>query len=191
VTAPLCHLRLRYRQVLCCHLTDPRKPADGARTGFQPVSSSQLSAAARRSITLSTDCCRLAASLRASPWSVGGWIVLHARRSLVHWCCSSPGQGRAANPGWLLAAWVQRFSSTPRLSNSPNSRGPAPQLRYRSSTLSPPPCLSPTFFQASASLRTLLTGPPADIALSRHLRPSGLVSPHTGRLALESCLPHL
>ncbi|KAJ4983563.1 hypothetical protein SVAN01_10936 [Stagonosporopsis vannaccii] len=82
------------------------------------------------------------------------WGVDRAARyqlacSLVHWCCSCPGQGRAANPWWLRRPGSSDLQSTSRHSDCPNSRGPAPHLRYRSSTLSPPPCLSPT-----------LSGPP-------------------------------
>ena len=78
----------------------------------------------------STGCCRLAASLRANPWSVGGWIVLRAINSLVHWCCSCPGQGRAANPWWLRRPGSSDFQRASWHSDCPNSRGPAPHLRY-------------------------------------------------------------
>ncbi|KAF1927296.1 uncharacterized protein M421DRAFT_176189 [Didymella exigua CBS 183.55] len=125
-------------------------PADGAALDHllasQASARSQLSAPAAWRPVYSTGCCRLACSLRANPWSVGRWIVLHAISSLVHWCCSYPGQGRAANPWLLRRPGSSDFQSTSRHSDCPNSRGPAPHLRYRSSTLSPSPSLSPTLF---------------------------------------------
>jgi hypothetical protein len=42
----------------------------------------------------------------------------------------------------------------------PNSRGPAPHLRYRSSTLRPPPYSSPTLFPGLRHPEDPLTGPP-------------------------------
>lgn len=140
----------------------------------------------------STGCCRLAAALRANPWSVGTWIVLRATSSLVHWCCSCPGQGRAANPWWLRRPGSSDLQNTSRHSDCPNSPRPctSPALPLLNTLPSPVSCLQQLFW-ASASLRTLLTSPPADIEPFRHLRPRPLVLfLHTsGSPALESCLP--
>lgn len=61
----------------------------------------QLSAPAVWRPVCSTGSCRLACSAARKSLVCWGWIVLHAISSLVHWCCSCPGQGRAANPWWL------------------------------------------------------------------------------------------
>ena len=151
------HLRsgtVKSLAVLCRPLSDswiapPTAPR--ATICSIPTSGALAALRTRRLEACSTGCCRLACSAARKSLVCWGWIVLHAISSLVHWCCSCPGQGRAANPWWLSAAWVvwvQRFSSTSRLCDCPNSRGPAPHLRYCSSTLSPPPVsVSNTFLR--------------------------------------------
>jgi hypothetical protein len=131
--------------VLCC------RSAVGATTNLQPspvehavvrctVRSSPLphspsSATPENRLPPLGHCC-------AHPGSVGGWIVLHATNSLVHWCIKA-----LVRPcGESLGAWVQRFADDIPAPRFPNSRGPAPHLRYRSSTLSAPSIiLSNTF----------------------------------------------
>jgi hypothetical protein len=147
---------LRYRQVTRSPLLSPRshsgRPRRRRSAGlFAHNHSWKASAPAawkRASSSARPVAAAWPAALHANPWSVGGWIVLRTINSLVHWCCRCPGHGRAANPWWLAAAWVvwvQRFSSTSRLCDCPNSRGPAPHLRYRSQHSPLPVSVSNTF----------------------------------------------
>lgn len=61
-------------------------PADGASLQHPVPVPTSLCACSAPAPAQSTGCCRLAAVLRANPWSVGGWIVLRAISSLARLC---------------------------------------------------------------------------------------------------------
>ncbi|OSS48270.1 hypothetical protein B5807_07592 [Epicoccum nigrum] len=91
---------------------------------------------------------------------------------------------------WWLTAGLDFQRNIPALNCLPPI---APGLHLTAlpllNTLPPPRLCLQHFSWASASLKIPLSAPPADIERKRQLRPSGLVTPHYGNPALESCLP--
>ena|SRR5690242_3845130 len=103
-------------------------PADGASAPSPSVRPSLPSCACEldRLLPLGCSCAQILGLLGG-----GSCCALSVACSLAHWCCSCPGQGRAAHPWWLRRPGSSDFQNTSRHSDCPNSRRPAPHLRYR------------------------------------------------------------